>query len=143
MGATNFNAGNASWPSAPQGFPDASHFPDPNAFPPSNPSANFNVNPGFPPANSSAAPKHTEQPPPRQPPPPSKQPPPPQHTTAPPARSANITAPALSYDSLGVNPDSIDRASKHARYAQSALQFEDVGTAVKHLRQALQELGYQ
>lgn len=37
--------------------------------------------------------------------------------------------------------DSITLAQKHAKWAQSALNFEDVSTAVKELRLALQSLG--
>lgn len=37
--------------------------------------------------------------------------------------------------------DSITLAQKHAKWAMSALNFEDVDTAVKELRLALQTLG--
>jgi len=37
--------------------------------------------------------------------------------------------------------ESIMAAQKHAKWAISALNFEDVGTAVKELRTALQSLG--
>jgi vacuolar protein sorting-associated protein VTA1 len=37
----------------------------------------------------------------------------------------------------------VDRAQKHAKYAQSALNFDDVSTAIKELRLALAALGQQ
>jgi len=136
------------------GFPETSSFPpahgaNPVFPPPSNTSANTtlfpstHINGGTNPGANTNAPRPTINDRPAAPPP-SKQPPPPQHSSAQPARAGHpISAPALTYDSLGVAPERIDRAAKHARYAQSALQFEDVSTAVKHLREALQELGYQ
>jgi vacuolar protein sorting-associated protein VTA1 len=42
---------------------------------------------------------------------------------------------------LKTDEDSIIEAQKHAKWAISALNFEDVNTAVKELRTALHALG--
>jgi vacuolar protein sorting-associated protein VTA1 len=42
---------------------------------------------------------------------------------------------------FNTDEDSILEAQKHAKWAISALNFEDVNTAVKELRTALQSLG--
>lgn len=50
---------------------------------------------------------------------------------------------ALPPGSYRTDDDSMTLASKHAKWAISALNFEDVNTAVKELRLALQSLGAQ
>ena len=71
------------------------------------------------------------------------QPPPVQTRSFPPVKSIP-TAPPIS----GVNKatyvadeEAILKAQKHARWAISALNFEDVNTAIKELRGALESLG--
>lgn len=70
---------------------------------------------------------------------------PPVHTSALPraAPSAPPVQPAstISNGPLRTDDDSILLAQKHAKWATSALNFEDVETAVKELRLALQSLG--
>ncbi|PGH16042.1 hypothetical protein AJ79_02022 [Helicocarpus griseus UAMH5409] len=68
-------------------------------------------------------------------------------TTAPPT-SIQRTRPVHSVSSYpdptpnqGVDEDSIAAAQKHARWAVSALNFDDVPTAIKELRNALNTLG--
>merc|ERR1711976_320545 len=48
-----------------------------------------------------------------------------------------IVAPALVYSNLGVKEENIDQATKFAKYAVSALQFEDVGAAIDNLKKSL------
>ncbi|KAK4550388.1 hypothetical protein LTR36_003355 [Oleoguttula mirabilis] len=111
--------------------------PPPASTPP--PSAYIHAQPPPPaPPQSSAAP-HT-RPPPVQPsrafaPPP-----------APPVRAAAAAAagPAAQAPPIGgynSDDESVLAAQKHAKWAISALNFEDVGTAVQELRIALQALG--
>ena len=57
----------------------------------------------------------------------------PVHAMAPP--------PMLSQTSYSIDEEAILKAQKHARWAISALNFEDVNTAVKELRGALESLG--
>ena len=45
------------------------------------------------------------------------------------------------YDTMGVSPECIDDAHKYARYAVSALQFEDRPNAIVNLTHALNCLG--
>ena len=45
------------------------------------------------------------------------------------------------YDTMGATPEAIDDAHKYARYAVSALQFEDGQNAVLNLTLALNSLG--
>lgn len=47
------------------------------------------------------------------------------------------------YDTMGLSVDAIDDAHKYARYAVSALQFEDTQNAVLNLTTALNCLGVQ
>lgn len=54
-------------------------------------------------------------------------------------KSAAYSA-APAYDNQGVDPEQLAFATKHARFAISALQFEDVGTAIKELKISLQAL---
>ncbi|GAB7346623.1 hypothetical protein MBLNU459_g1761t1 [Dothideomycetes sp. NU459] len=62
---------------------------------------------------------------------------------APPPQFANPLPPVQAVPPGGyrTDDDSITLAQKHAKWAQSALNFEDVNTAVKELRLALQSLG--
>ncbi|KAI5300688.1 hypothetical protein KEM55_005768 [Ascosphaera atra] len=53
---------------------------------------------------------------------------------------AGSTAPP---ETMGVDDNNISEAQKHARWAVSALQFDDVATAVKELRTALGHLNAQ
>ncbi|MCJ1468970.1 hypothetical protein MMC07_007601 [Pseudocyphellaria aurata] len=86
-------------------------------------------------------PPHPAQPP---PPPPQEQPsmqrnlPPHQPPSLPPANSPRTHPVAQTYLS---DEEAILQAQKHARWAISALNFEDVKTAVKELRGALESLG--
>ncbi|PGH23229.1 hypothetical protein AJ80_02645 [Polytolypa hystricis UAMH7299] len=63
------------------------------------------------------------------------------------AQSSRPTAPDLAYPRSTphqtVDEDSIGQAQKHARWAVSALNFDDVDTAIKELRNALNSLGAQ
>lgn len=56
---------------------------------------------------------------------------------------APVVAPAAAPPASGYITDdlAIAKAQKHARWAISALNFEDVPTAVKELRNALETLG--
>ncbi|KKZ60169.1 hypothetical protein EMCG_05091 [[Emmonsia] crescens] len=70
--------------------------------------------------------------------------------TAAPPTSIQPAKPAHSISSYpnpppnqGVDEDSIAKAQKHARWAVSALNFDDVPTAIKELRNALNKLGAQ
>jgi hypothetical protein len=44
------------------------------------------------------------------------------------------------YDNMGISAQRMDDAQKHAKFAVSALQFEDTTTAIKELKIALQLL---
>jgi vacuolar protein sorting-associated protein VTA1 len=50
-------------------------------------------------------------------------------------------AQTLSQGPFNTDDQSVLYAEKHAKWAISALQFEDVNTAVKELREALRALG--
>lgn len=52
-----------------------------------------------------------------------------------------LTYTADPYDTLGISEEAIDDAHKYARYAVSALQFEDTQNAVLNLTTALKCLG--
>ncbi|CAD0106593.1 unnamed protein product [Aureobasidium uvarum] len=70
----------------------------------------------------------------------------PMHTPAavpPPAAALAVLPPvqAVAPGTYRTDDDSITLAQKHAKWAMSALNFEDVDTAVKELRLALQTLG--
>lgn len=47
----------------------------------------------------------------------------------------------LPHESTIVDEEAIAKAQKHARWAISALNYEDMPTAVKELREALKTLG--
>ena len=103
------------------------------------PDANASLTPG--PINGLESPQdfYTQQPsaPPPAPvrafaPPVAAQPPPPAvHQSFPPARTG----------AYRTDDESVAQAQKHAKWAISALNFEDVNTAVKELRIALEALG--
>lgn len=85
----------------------------------------------------------------RAPPPPAPQPfvPPPQQTFQPQPQAAHQPQLQASYQSQAAtgqyrtDDDAVLAAQKHAKWAISALNFEDADTAVKELRLALQALG--
>ncbi|KAJ3374914.1 hypothetical protein GGF31_005636 [Allomyces arbusculus] len=56
-----------------------------------------------------------------------------------PAQTTGGSAPSGTY-ALAYDPAILSRAQKHARYVISALEYNDVATAVDHLRQALAAL---
>jgi len=45
------------------------------------------------------------------------------------------------YDTMGISAENIDEAHKYARYAVSAMQFEDRTNAIVNITRALNELG--
>lgn len=104
-----------------------------------------NVLHSFPPPPIGSASVTREVPAPRPyasyPPPAPTQPPPVQSRPLPPAAPIPLATPT----SLGVDhvadEEAIIKAQKHARWAISALNFEDVQTAVKELKGALEALG--
>jgi len=59
----------------------------------------------------------------------------------PPVPSAAIPAPVSAHGPYRTDDEAVAQAQKHAKWAMSALNFEDVPTAVKELRIALQSLG--
>jgi len=61
--------------------------------------------------------------------------------SAPPPTVRTPAPPEQLPSSHEVNEEAMTRAQKHARFAISALNFEDVPTAVKELRAALRDLG--
>ena len=67
--------------------------------------------------------------------------PPPLRQTAPPPPPASFSQQSLNTPSAVVDEEAISKAQKHARWAISALNFEDVNTAVNELRGALTSLG--
>ncbi|CAL8575153.1 hypothetical protein XPA_001095 [Xanthoria parietina] len=67
--------------------------------------------------------------------------PPPLRQTAPPPPPASFSQQPLNTPSAVVDEEAISKAQKHARWAISALNFEDVNTAVNELRGALTSLG--
>ncbi|TVY90155.1 Protein Mammalian lyst-interacting-like [Lachnellula willkommii] len=122
---------------------DLESFPPPtmsDQSPPPSPQ-NF-YRPGPPPQAPSQAP------PPQQhyPPPPvptfHQAPPPQQFNSAPSSNPAPVPAPVQPRSNkLNTDDISVAKAQKHARWAISALNFEDADTAVKELKAALQTLG--
>ncbi|KAI9777026.1 MAG: hypothetical protein M1816_004978 [Peltula sp. TS41687] len=72
-------------------------------------------------------------------------PPPTQHYPTAPGPIIPAALPQMSQPGVGenyiVNDQAISHATKHAKWAISALNFEDVKTAVKELRGALESLG--
>ncbi|KAH8812975.1 Vta1 like-domain-containing protein [Xylogone sp. PMI_703] len=137
------------------GMPDAS--PLPPAGSARGPVGGFNYG-DAPPTPHDNTPQFSPPPAPYQPP---YQPPPPHHTQPPPPTSytthppppvqyyqqpapapATIPPTAQTYNGpLKTDDVSIAKAQKHARWAISALNFEDAETAVKELREALKTLG--
>lgn len=91
---------------------------------------------------STPPPPNAAAPPPPQPGPHPRQPAPPSPAYAPPPERQVPSQPtaAASYDA-GADDVAVAEAQKHARWAISALNFEDVGTAVAELRLALKTLG--
>ncbi|KAG9243303.1 Vta1 like-domain-containing protein [Calycina marina] len=72
---------------------------------------------------------------------PTYQQPPPQRAVPPPAAVPPGVQPALDNSQLNTDDAAIAKAQKHARFAISALNFEDAETAVRELRDALKTLG--
>ncbi|KAL9012980.1 MAG: hypothetical protein Q9173_002296 [Seirophora scorigena] len=157
--ATNYSPPNASHPSPPPALPDTSSLPQPNVFYPSGTAASADTFRSFPPPrndhttpSSPSTPAILLGPPassvaPRYPPPPAQsgmsQP-----STAPihQAHHATPTPSSLPVQQsqvphIAVDEEALAKAQKHARWAISALNFEDVNTAVKELRGALKTLG--
>ncbi|KAM3086184.1 hypothetical protein ACMFMG_000322 [Clarireedia jacksonii] len=140
------------------GLPDTSKLGAPGVSPGMTPSPDFQsfpppILPGEQPSAPGPQDFYRQDPPSTYPPPnqqPIFQPPPPQvqHNSyaaarAPlPAPSAPSPAQSISQQ-LNTDDESIAKAQKHARFAISALNFEDAATAVKELRAALQTLGAQ
>ena len=95
----------------------------------------------MPPPNTGSAPPQAPhqpyfQPPPQQ----SYQKSSPQRVIAPQAVSSMVQPPTKS-SQLNTDDVAIAKAQKHARWAISALNFEDAETAVRELRDALKTLG--
>ncbi|KAI9648153.1 hypothetical protein NHQ30_002785 [Ciborinia camelliae] len=111
--------------------PDLQSFPPPT-LPGEQPSVPGDFYSQPPPSNQGNAPLPTEQP--------TLQSGPPQQNTY----TGPIAPPATqSRAQLNTDDEAIAKAQKHARWAISALNFEDAETAVKELRAALQTLGAQ
>ncbi|TVY31845.1 Vacuolar protein sorting-associated protein [Lachnellula occidentalis] len=92
------------------------------------------------------APSHAPPPPQHYPPPPvptfHHAPPPQQFNPVPSPKPAPVPAPNQPRSNkLNTDDISVAKAQKHAKWAISALNFEDADTAVKELRAALQTLG--
>ncbi|GAB7344717.1 hypothetical protein MBLNU457_3187t1 [Dothideomycetes sp. NU457] len=132
-------------------FPDVPTFTS-EAVPPTVPTVNDAVSPALPtappmdslrspPAMNDTVPsphdfyhQQPSQPPAAQAPPPTVTNPPPAVTQPPPTMSTSTGG-------YRTDDESVAAAQKHAKWAMSALNFEDVPTAVKELRIALQSLG--
>lgn len=145
-------------PSAPSGWADPGSGPDIPSAPPSWPAHQPSSDPAWAPPQS---PYHQGVAPPSHPPtfgtsphstaavaPPPASPPPSSYytNTAPAAYPASRPATTPAYTpapppSTNVDEASIAAAQKHAKWAISALNFEDVNTAVRELRKALEILG--
>lgn len=95
------------------------------------------------PTQSSYMSRHPPQPTQVLPPHASPSPKPPKANSQPPLLSRHPTNPPQSYSQTAYLSDeeAIMKAQKHARWAISALNFEDVNTAVKELKIALDSLG--
>jgi vacuolar protein sorting-associated protein VTA1 len=130
-----------SLPDAPSSFAGAGSFPPPPQR--ESPKAPPTHQGHFLPQTNTILPNLAPQPAPKQPmpqgPPQLRQQPiiHPAYTAAPPA-PASVPAPAAD---VVVDEEAVMRAQKHARWAISALNFEDVPTAIKELRSALETLG--
>ena len=126
----------ASKPLPPPQVDSAAHITTPLSFPPFSPN-----DPEPPQAPAPSAPTL----PPTQPYQPAHTRPTPNTVHHPlPSSAANIATPAPTVASSQVyeaNEEAIHKAQKHARWAISALNFEDVKTAVKELKGALESLG--
>jgi len=132
-------------------FPDVPTFTS-EAAPPSLPTVNDTVSPALPnapPMDSLRSPPATRDilPSPhdfyqQQPShPPAAQAPPPTFAKPPPAVAQPPPPMTTSTGGYRTDDESVAAAQKHAKWAMSALNFEDVPTAVKELRIALQSLG--
>ena len=145
----NSSAAAGFTPSQP---PDFLHsFPPPNVDEPSVvPSASTPMPPHAPAPSHASAPSFSQQPPsvPRQasralvpafPAPGAgvKQAPPPRQTAPPPL----VSPPISSQANYMTDEEAVLKAQKHARWAISALNFEDANTAVRELKAALEALG--
>ncbi|GAM38038.1 hypothetical protein TCE0_033f08463 [Talaromyces pinophilus] len=127
-------------PQTPSALPDT-----PETF--TNPSAEFQ---SFPPpavVQMSHAPDPSDQPP--LPPSIAQQPviprapaPAPARAPVPPVTSTAPVSQASRYD-ITADDQAITQAQKHARWAVSALSFDDVPTAIKELKNALRQLGVE
>jgi vacuolar protein sorting-associated protein VTA1 len=130
-----------SLPDAPSSFAGVGSFPPPQHQ--ESPKAPPTHQGHFLPQTNTIPPNFTPQSAPRQPmpqvPPQLRQQPiiRPAYTAAPPAPAP---APAPAADVV-VDEEAVMKAQKHARWAISALNFEDVPTAIKELRSALETLG--
>jgi len=131
--APNYTPGMQPPPQPPL-VPQSFHYPPPpqqsQAYPPTPPQPQQPQ----PPFRAPPPQKPTYHPPPQQPPPHFQPPPPtqPQYQAPPPAKTNQ---------QLNTDDVAIAKAQKHARWAISALNFEDAETAVRELRAALQTLG--
>ena len=133
---TNANAGSTSDGVSPIDAP-------PHAGAPWQAPSHANQSPYVAPAANPVVPQHPPRESSRAPPPangvagvparPAFASPPPAPVSAPPSQVPNA--------SFRVDEDSVIAAQKHAKFAISALNFEDVSTAVKELREALVSLG--
>lgn len=138
-------------------LPDPSNLPPPgsrntgdfSSFPPPDIKDTDHEIPPSPPQNFY---RQAPPPPPQQyipPPQPPQQhfnpPPQPQYHAPPPQIPASIPPPTIAARQpiLNTDEEAIAKAQKHARWAISALNFEDAETAVKELRAALVTLGAQ
>ncbi|KAL8799045.1 MAG: hypothetical protein Q9200_007636 [Gallowayella weberi] len=161
---TNAQADGLSYPSAPEEIPGTSSLPSLTPYATSAPpiSSPENSAPSLPPSSfdyrDTSAPSapiapfspqpHGVLPPqaPRYPQPsaPSIMPhptPPPLRQTAPPPPPSSFSQQTANASPIVVDEEAISKAQKHARWAISALNFEDITTAVKELRGALESLG--
>lgn len=138
--------------SSPPNLPDSSSLPPPSSIPsqdpPSTPAGAFpsdplpSINPNYASRVSASAAGFGHQqskPPPVEP---SRYPQPMASSEIPP-RQASFSQ-SLQHSSVPpavVDEEALAKAQKHARWAISALNFEDVNTAIKELRSALESLG--
>lgn len=126
----NDTSGAAAAPSAPSPYAASSAGP---SFSPANATSPWQA-PQIPPPNVTQSP-----------------PPPPQQFKPPPSIPQQPKAPVVPISNNSWKPDNngstddldLPKAQKHAKWAISALNFEDVPTAVKELRNALAALGAQ
>lgn len=113
-------------PDAEEYFPPGPHVVQPPVITiPDSPPASYTT-PDAPPAHSPPSPIIST-------------PAPQEYYTAPPPQTHYAPAPATAFK--GDYKD-LNQAQKHAKFAISALNFEDVGTAVEELRKALAALGH-